>query len=761
MVFSNLFHRKGEGNESSNKKQRKNAEGKRQGNDPDSGRKRPFGHHTQDSRKDPIFNLKKSQESKAEPDNNGGGVHSKKTRAQGPSDEALRLSGALKELSRQKKLDEALAIYRNPSIQRILDGHHACIIIDCCARCGRVDEAEKLVNELVSSGKHVNVETKTALIKGFAHSGQISKAEALFTSMCGAQKKTDWPNVRTVNTLLRGCLWSAATVDNEDCLTGGVVTAENVWKRCLEMQVKSPKSMFFDVSSFEYSISLLCQALRTEDASNRIQDMRKFFSLSDSATTGIPQSVSETLALSYLALMRAFAVLGDVIQVKNASKSFGVYSKATKTSLCTDTDEPNQVPSSKRARYANKHGKETNGGRRGESNTLYRTHRINEAEKDAQIITDLCESGGLVKSPRQLARRMTTRLLFLSGGGSTDAGTKEGVHLVSANGERFAQHKFLNTLYCSYGLDNVLKTLGVAMKSDTKFLKKKDCNRILGAIGLQGGIVLDNGTLDIERIFRIGMGDGKTNGTKKQSKKQVEFEIELGAGFGDWIVKKARDNPSSRFLSVELRSDRVWQTFVRTVLLSGTAPVDNLCVVGAESCSFLSSQIQEGTVSAIYVNHPEPPTQTFGADTWNLQSIADGGPEPAHMLSSDMMEAAAKCLSKKTTSRLVIVTDNKWYGCLICATLIKMMGEKPGLLFPSVLDKSKYNTIQSFSSNKADAVTLYEGKPGSDIGHPEASLSMTDNEGQTYFDRLWRTGAGSHSEKTSRFIICATTHCSA
>jgi pentatricopeptide repeat protein len=37
---------------------------------------------------------------------------------------------------------------------------------------------------------HVNVETKTALLKGYSHSGQMAKAESLFESMCTAQGKS-------------------------------------------------------------------------------------------------------------------------------------------------------------------------------------------------------------------------------------------------------------------------------------------------------------------------------------------------------------------------------------------------------------------------------------------------------------------------------------------------------------------------------------------------------------------------------------------
>jgi hypothetical protein len=476
--------------------------------------------------------------------------------------------------------------------------------------------------------------------------------------------------------------------------------------------------------------------------------MKRFFSVSEEPGH-VSQSVSEALALSYLALMRAFAILGEIEDVKTSSQSFWRYATATKESLKEGGDVDSQ-PAYKQARYAMKQGKESKSARRGESNALYRNHRISEAENDARVISDLCSSQLLVKSPRELGRRLATRLLFLCGGGSSDADTKE----VSTVGQgRSAQIQFLNTLFFSYGLQVVLKALGVSVKDDSTFLKKKDCNRILGAIGLQGGIVLESGVLDITRIFRIGIGGG---GSKKNQRKcQGAFEIELGSGFGDWIVRKARENPSSNFMSVELRSDRVWQTFARTVLLSGTSPVDNLCIVGADSASFLSTQIPEGVVSAIYINHPEPPTQTFGADMWNVKSIADGGSEPAHMVTSPMMKAAAKCLSRTSESRLIIVTDNKWYGYLICATLVKLIKNERGLLFPVDLGSS-YSVVQSFPLDAAAGtdVKLFEGNPGSEIGYPDAPDSR-NQEGHTYFDRLWRTGAGSHAERTSRFIICA------
>jgi len=57
-------------------------------------------------------------------------------RQQGPSEEALALSAKLKEYSSQKRLNDALELYWHASNDSIRDGHHACIVIDCSARCG-------------------------------------------------------------------------------------------------------------------------------------------------------------------------------------------------------------------------------------------------------------------------------------------------------------------------------------------------------------------------------------------------------------------------------------------------------------------------------------------------------------------------------------------------------------------------------------------------------------------------------------------------
>ena len=101
-----------------------------------------------------------SKESKGSQNN-----HRNKKRRLPPSAEALGLSDQLKRLSREKKLDEALELFWDSSNNKIRDGHHACIMVDMAARCGRIAEGEMLLEKIAKEGTFISIETKTALLK--------------------------------------------------------------------------------------------------------------------------------------------------------------------------------------------------------------------------------------------------------------------------------------------------------------------------------------------------------------------------------------------------------------------------------------------------------------------------------------------------------------------------------------------------------------------------------------------------------------------
>ena len=100
--------------------------------------------------------------------------------------------------------------------------------------------------------------------------------------------------------------------------------------------------------------------------------------------------------------------------------------------------------------------------------------------------------------------------------------------------------------------------------------------------------------------------------------------------------------------------------------------------------------------------------------------------------------------SLKADGKIVVVSDNRFYARLLAATFARVVRQDNKLIRsvkPGDLKGSALRHMETFSN----AVDLYEGQPERAIGHAKNASS--------YFDRLWRTGAGSHSERRTRFVI--------
>lgn len=507
--------------------------------------------------------------------------------------------------------------------------------------------------------------------------------------------------------------------------------------------------------------------------------MKEAFEGTTEKVEELDPGVTEALAVVYLALGRAHAILNQGEASIQACQSSMDYAATSRKALLSGTYSSSKQPKAHQRRHlvlfcggltrlsafslavhVEKRGRRECDGqgddRRAESNAVYRQHRLSEIETEARTIVVICQScvrdGAL--AARDLTRRLSTRLVYLSGGGTT---TKPDGNSDPPTGDwqspRLVQRDLVNSLYFSFGLSAMATRLGIPIATTPAMaLTKKECNRILGAVGLQGGIVNDDGTLSLHRIFSAGIG--ATTSKKKRKPKAQRIEVELGAGFGDWIVRKATEDPSTNYIAVELRADRVAQILARTTILSLNTPINNLCVVGGESGRVLSKFFSPGSVHTVYVNHPEPPTQTFGMDSDVLLSITNGGEEPAHMLQSTVLIAVATALKQSAECQFIIVTDNKWYARLICATLYKVKKFHPGLFENRDLsnEDARFQEIDVLALEGLDescTTLVFQGQPNETIGFP----SNRAGSGNSYFDRLWRAGGSTHAEVKDRFVF--------
>ena len=72
-------------------------------------------------------------------------------------------------------------------------------------RCGDVDGSARLLARMQTAGMSISVVTYTIHLKGLCVEGHIDDAYALINQMLEPPSSVA-PNLRTVNTLLRGCI---------------------------------------------------------------------------------------------------------------------------------------------------------------------------------------------------------------------------------------------------------------------------------------------------------------------------------------------------------------------------------------------------------------------------------------------------------------------------------------------------------------------------------------------------------------------------
>lgn len=680
------------------------------------------------------------------------------------SREALDLSFQLKECSKNKNLAEALSLFWDKSKEGIRDQFHASIAIDCCARCGALDEITRILKSLKEPA---SVEANTGAMKGYCHGGDMRQASQLFDAMLKAKSAKRKPNIRTLNTLLRGCLWTAATLNTDDQICGGVVTAESAWglyekgiaARANEEQNASPPS-------YEYTICLLCQALRTDEAEKRINafqtlcDIRK----NKKKIVGGDQSSLETLAISYSALARAKALLGDKDGALVDCKSARRMMKASGEQQFAVGSITSLVGEHRAAGGSKRGWKETSDERRNASNAKFRDHRMSELEMNLQALVELCQSSQFPPPKDLLATRMTNGLFYFSGGGTTQmndhtstTSAKVCTHKTPQNDPktqkdrdmsraRHFRRQVANSSWLSFGLKAAVALSGIDVKLSKDFLRMKDSERVFRLVAKNPKAIQDDCHIDFDAIF-------------PENNKCID--IELGSGYGEWIVNQAALMPDRNHVAVELRADRVHQIFAKGVLHPAGA-LQNLAVVGDDCSAFLSERVKPKSVSTVFANHPEPPTQVQGKSDRDLQAIMEGGGEPAHMLCSKTLIAAGKLLQDSNSpsgrGRIVIVTDNVNYGRLICATVVRMNRQNMSSLRscetnPTGLGLRELERFLLDESRPGSGrVLLLAGQPSQKIGHSGPKESEK-GKGSSYFDRLWRTGACGHASNRERYIL--------
>jgi len=106
----------------------------------------------------------------------------------------------------RKQLTKALRVFEQIRSEGLTPSDYTHTnLINAYVRSGDIDGAMQQLNDMQAAGAVPNVVTYTALIKGVCSIGNMAGAEALLARMA-KQRPALTPNVRTINTMLRGCV---------------------------------------------------------------------------------------------------------------------------------------------------------------------------------------------------------------------------------------------------------------------------------------------------------------------------------------------------------------------------------------------------------------------------------------------------------------------------------------------------------------------------------------------------------------------------
>ena len=681
----------------------------------------------------------------------------------------VNLNQQIAEHTKRKDLGAAVAAFQRAQELGVANDFTYTNLINCHIRCGDVAGASKLLKRMRREGLKPGVIAYTTVIKGHAGRGDLARVEHMLREMAASDPPVE-PNVRTINTCLRGC-----------GMVGAVAQVQPMLAR-MRASAVSP-----DGSTLEYAATLLCQGLRIDEARPLVAALAED---SDHVAT----------ASARLGLSRAALVLGQWSVARKEIREFERSLNAIVQAEATEETSPESDYGD--GGFSDEDAERSagggTGGRRGwrveptrqRSAVAFNSHRISEWRREVTALRKYLQYAADQPDDdrRQLLASHFRRVFFFRLPSETRPKTQ--ASLMSSRAELPAknqdeQHQHLDQRAIS--ADEVATEV---------------CERLGAAIALPelpaqmwtetaSTYFDDAGNLDFGAIFPPQQDTGSGVGQLAQCRRPVYLEV--GSGGGEWACAQAAASAGSvDWVTLELRSDRVYHTFLNCIFSNLT----NLAMLGGDFHK-VAARIRPGCLGAIFVNHPEPPHQyddggsSSGGST-SQDGTRGGRSDGEHMLTPQFFAAAYRSL--EPGGRLTIVTDNQYYARLLLQSVAALSDGGKRCVLPSPplwciartqrirhlpaslccrtmflpLSLTWYARVGGYrhfhsykltgeQGGEEDAAVrtggitveeasgemfLYRGQPGPACGHAVVASS--------YFDRLWKTGASKSASASVR-----------
>lgn len=614
----------------------------------------------------------------------------------------------------RKELTAAMQLFDRAIATDGANTHTFAIALNCNVRCGNLHGAASIYEKMKTYKKGIKPTDVicTTMLKGYCEQGNINKALTLFEEM--KQMKVE-PNIRTVNTFLRGCV-----------LVGAIDEADQMIARMQRDFQIAP-----DVSSWEYLVILLCQGLKLDKVLPLVGRLKGDRSMWPGlAAMQVKIAVAASLLGDLKCSRKAIASAKEALQLEEKEGS-ALYHITNDEGL-NDDDDADDVEGYQREATGGKRAWKTESeSSRVESLEHFRQHKRSELRLDIANIESFIEKRQKAAGDQNkdyLLPYFKRLISFPAAGDDAISSTSDDIidKLVNATRHRFGLETYM------------LRLAGVTApkpKSPAPNPRNKDKKKRLHSesvslvaenyeslpVSWESSVpagILQSATafresfsrcfdaskrIDFSRIFCSSCEDKIIISTKP-------VKLEICSGAGEWAVAQANADPESNWVTMELRHDRVNQTFTRAVCAEAT----NLCVIGGDATQIIPNHLAANSFDNIFINHPEPPQQTGRGET----------SEGKHLLTADFFMQIARILVPN--GMLLIVTDNLWYANFLLR-LFAGMPSAPRTLMGAVLEKKPDSRWSIKDSDQG--INLYTGRPGNECG--------VCAEASSYFDRLW------------------------
>jgi pentatricopeptide repeat protein len=549
-------------------------------------------------------------------------------------------------------------------------------------------QRKQLKRAMVTFGKGerkeiVDVHSYTNMINAFIRCSKLSLAQELFKQM--KQKKFK-PNVVTYTILIKGAFNEyniPLAKELFDEMIGSKVAANvrthNAFLRgCIQTGAIQEAIVHFrnmkvmpDVTTYESVVSLLCRGGKLSEAISVISAI---------------DSISKENPALYFALARAYGLKHDWL-------NFQAYVKIFQEKLKHNDMLARQIE-------------------------LRRQNDPSEKEKEEHYLER-------VRSIRQFAEHRQEEFFL---------------HSIEFQSIINARKLLSTSQYNDFDLNFYLSQVLVIKNQAASSLDDNDCIQVddertkkervdYALTKLKDSFGLKDTDANVKIVRDLLEARFDSNGRIKNNiSSSTPVKLDLCAGSGEWALAQAKNDPGSLWITLELKSDRVYDTFWGMAMQKQR----NFLAMQGDAHYVVEHCIPSNFVDYIYVNHPEPPERTGGTDD------SDG----EHLLTHVFFKKMFNIL--KENGKIVIVTDNRYYGESLskisnnCGFADYYKTEEDKKAQQGYMPNHNIHDDDNKSSNNNNSVTLHEGIPS---GH--------NNNASTRFDRLWSKG-----EKNRRFFIC-------